>query len=324
VSWLTKLHHPFVPEEAIAVLVRPFLAPPPRFLTPPLTHQGALFTIPSSPPPTIANDASQSFEAASRVIRGAPAAEAVKHRAMGHYLSRRKTGQKAKDDKPASPPEDPVRFPPRYAACHILYDTGIPACIWLEDALSQLGVPTLVFSLFLLVPDADAAAQALLRAGYQRGELGLALRNITQFKTVLTPPQNGTQPQTAGAASPSFDMTPVILLPAKEWFHNLPESPRDMTDWFPTLPQLLTALIAKWLSLEEAELHLRLRIAVFVGYIYEYIDAVRAPDFVQQLPPKYSTFHLNQLQGTYMTDLGTFRCQQHYLCSIPETEKRPP
>lgn len=40
---------------------------------------------------------------------------------------------------------------PRFAACSVLYKAGIPVCIWLEDALAQLGVPTLVFDLFLLV-----------------------------------------------------------------------------------------------------------------------------------------------------------------------------
>jgi hypothetical protein len=139
----------------------------------------------------------------------------------------------------------------RFAACDVLARAGIPSCIWLEDALSNLGVPALVFEHFLLVSDTGLAARALMSAGYERQEPCLALRPISQFNNLFAP-------QKTGNHSPAMDSdrifevldvtrTSVILLPAKEWFYDLPESLECMTAWFPTLSQLLTALIAKWL-----------------------------------------------------------------------------
>lgn len=115
------------------------------------------------------------------------------------------------------------------------------------------------------------------------------------------------------------EQTSFILLTATEWFYNLLKKPEDMVDWFPPLPHLLSSLVAKWLDLDETELTLRLRIAVFLGYIYEYLDAVKSPGFERQLPEKYWVFHFDQLRGTNTADLGTFRCQQYYLGTTRST-----
>ncbi|KAK4151685.1 hypothetical protein C8A00DRAFT_16926 [Chaetomidium leptoderma] len=241
---------------------------------------------------------------------------------MGNCLSRRKavTEDGRDDGQELSSFEPELGIPPRFSACSILYRAGIPASVWLEDALAYHDVPTLVFDLFLLVPDVDAAARALVSAGYQRGELSLALSPIRQFDNLYIPLRTESQHATTDAESapqsPEIDETRVILLPAKEWFHELPAAPEDMVDWFPTLPQLLTALIAKWLSLEEGDRDLRLRIAVFLGYIYEYLDTVKVPRFEQQLPQQFRTFHSDQVQGINAADLGTFRCQEYYMRHI--------
>lgn len=91
---------------------------------------------------------------------------------MGNCLPRRKANVVAEDDRHGgqdlSPCEPESGIPPRFSACSILYSAGIPASIWLEDALAYHDVPTLVFELFLLVPDVDAAARVLMSAGYQR------------------------------------------------------------------------------------------------------------------------------------------------------------
>lgn len=201
----------------------------------------------------------------------------------------------------------------RYRACELLYKAGIPAAIWLEDALSYHGVPTVVFDLYLLVPDVDAAAQVLVRSGYKRGQLCLALSDIRQFDNLYTPPE---PPQTTSTTHDNHDSvtgTNVVLLPAKEWFYQLPNTAGAVTDWFPTLPQLFTALVQKWLSLERQEEDLRLRITVFIGYIYSYVGAVKAPGFELQLPRGIRVFHSDQLQNINAEYLDTFRCQQHYL-----------
>jgi hypothetical protein len=210
-----------------------------------------------------------------------------------------------------------AKLPLRYTACELLYNAGIPAAIWLEDALSYYGVPALVFDLFLLVPDVNAAAHVLVRSGYKRGQLSLALRDIPQFDNLYTPPQTTS---TTHEDHDSVAGANVVLLPAKEWFHQLPATAEAVTDWFPTLPQLLTALIRKWLSLEEQEEDLRLRVAIFLGYIYSYVDAVKAPGFELQLPREYRVFHSDQLQGINTGDLDMFRCQQHYLQSSMAAE----
>ncbi|KAL2169373.1 hypothetical protein VTG60DRAFT_6079 [Thermothelomyces hinnuleus] len=243
---------------------------------------------------------------------------------MGNRSSRRKAQERPETTLPegerpsldGNRDDSEAALPPHYAACELLYRGGMPAAVWLEDALSRHGVPTLVFDLFLLVPDVDAAAQVWISAGYRRGQLGLALRDIRQFENLYFPPRA----ITANKHEESIPDTGVILLPASEWFHELPATAQDMTDWFPTLPQLLTALIAKWLSLEEQESDLRLRIAVYLGYIYQYIDAVKAPGFEEQLPRDYRLFHADQLQGINTENLGKFHCQQHYLQSTKAAE----
>lgn len=154
----------------------------------------------------------------------------------------------------------------------------------------------MVFDLFLLVTDVDAAAQKLLDAGYQSRELPLALSTIPQFNNRFAPMQNSDCNIDADndEAREYLDptMTPVILLPAKDWFYDLPAKPEDVTDWFPTLAQLLVGLIARWSALDVEDWALRLRIAVFIGYIYEYVDAVKKPGFEKSLPQEYSTFTL--------------------------------
>jgi hypothetical protein len=175
----------------------------------------------------------------------------------------------------------------------------------------------MVFDLFLLVTDVDAAAQKLLDAGYQSRELPLALSTIPQFNNRFAPMQNSDCNIDADndEAREYLDptMTPVILLPAKDWFYDLPAKPEDVTDWFPALAQLLVGLIAKWLALDAEDWALRLRIAVFIGYIYEYVAAVKMPGFERSLPRKYWGFHFDQVQGINTADLGTARCQLHYL-----------
>ncbi|GAB0138948.1 hypothetical protein EsDP_00007167 [Epichloe bromicola] len=212
--------------------------------------------------------------------------------------------------------EAEVTFTARFAACDVLARAGIPSCIWLEDALSNLGVPTEVFELFLLVPDTGLAARALMSAGYERQEPSLALTPIPQFNNLFTPQETGNHSPAMDSdwtfEVPDAIRTSVILLPAKEWFYDLPESLECMTAWFPTLSQLLTALIAKWLNLYEKDWDLRLRVGIFIGYIYEYIETVREPGFEKQLPRGYWQFHFDQVQGIRTSDLGTFSCQEHY------------
>ena len=170
----------------------------------------------------------------------------------------------------------------------------------------------MVFELFLLVPDVDLAAQALIRAGYEKKELCLDYSRIPQFDNLFAPARTETQNPATDIASFDPANNSVILLPTQNWFYNLPARPEDIVDWFPTLPQLLTSLIAKWLDLGKQDWALRLHVAVHIGYIYGYIGAVKKPGFEQQLPQKYLQFHLDQVKGIRTADLGAFRCQEYY------------
>lgn len=55
---------------------------------------------------------------------------------------------------------------PRYKPCQVLFDNHIPHAVWFEDALVHYGVPTVVFDLYILVPDIDLAANLLAKAGW--------------------------------------------------------------------------------------------------------------------------------------------------------------
>ncbi|OAA62745.1 hypothetical protein SPI_04285 [Niveomyces insectorum RCEF 264] len=236
---------------------------------------------------------------------------------MGSNLSRSSKARRQRKAK--APPSMQSENVARYAACNTLHTAGIPVCIWLEDALGHLGVPTLAFELYLLVHDVAAATQILLESGYQRGKPSLAIESIPQFHNLFTLPRHEISGSPTSSEPDDSEQPSVILLPAAEWFYKLPERIENMADWFPTLPGIYSALVAKWLSLNEDEHALRLRIAVFIGYIYEYLDdTIRSPGFEQQLPAKYGQFHRDQLRGINTADLGTFKCQQHYLKNIEE------
>ncbi|KOC14145.1 hypothetical protein AFLA70_181g002231 [Aspergillus flavus AF70] len=54
---------------------------------------------------------------------------------------------------------------PRYKPCQVFSFHQVPHAIWFEDALVHYGVPTVVFDLYILVPDNDVAADLLAKAG---------------------------------------------------------------------------------------------------------------------------------------------------------------
>jgi hypothetical protein len=135
---------------------------------------------------------------------------------------------------------------------------------------------------------------------------------ISQFDNLFAPAQTETDHPAIDIASFSPAGASVILLPTQNWFYNLPARPEDIVDWFPTLPQLLTSLITKWLDLDKQDWFLRSHIAVHIGYIYGYIGAVKELGFEQQLPQKYLQFHFDQVKGIRTADLDSFRCQEYY------------
>lgn len=218
----------------------------------------------------------------------------------------------------------------RYRAYGILYCAGIPLCLWFEDALEHLGVPTETFCLYLLVPAAQLqkAADHLVNDGhYSKRQLPMALDRISHFENIYAPPvRESPVPPIPIVFSdgeryvPDPDdivdsyNPPVILLPAEAWFYELPHTAAEMLDCYPTLPQLLTSLILKWLALGDDEDALRLHVSVMIEYVYEYLEDVKKPGFESSLPETIRRFHSDMVHGRDPGELqmGIWSCQKYY------------
>jgi hypothetical protein len=119
---------------------------------------------------------------------------------------------------------------PRYDACTVLYDAGIPCLIWGEDALALYGVPTIILELFLLVHDPERAARSLEAAGYSRTKVNPRFEHIPQLS--IHAPRLAIPPK--GSNIKGGDLTEVdesntvgvVLLSAREWKYNLCRDPR--------------------------------------------------------------------------------------------------
>jgi len=146
---------------------------------------------------------------------------------------------------------------PRYQPCYMLCHNSIPCVVWCEDAIGHYGVPTVVFSLYLLVPNIEQAAEVLVRREWHledntQSKFGNAPLRSAHHR--LTPPIDVTQNKPArspgmGPPPPPSKKPPgpttTILLPASEWNFTFPSS---IQSFFPPLPELLDALIDKLLD----------------------------------------------------------------------------
>ncbi|KAI3393884.1 hypothetical protein diail_3527 [Diaporthe ilicicola] len=212
--------------------------------------------------------------------------------------------------------------PSRHRAYDILCSARIPSLIWGEDALEHLGVPTETFCLFLVVPDSlqTQASDHLMGAGYQKRQLPFALCDIPQFSNIYGPPAPDPS-QVVNEENPFLDPEdiidcihpPVILLPATEWFVSLPETYSGTRECYPTLPQIMTSLISKWLVLEEQDDRLLLRLAVLIEYIYDYLGVVKQPEFEKELPQSVRMFHTEMINNFEPGELGTISYQRRFL-----------
>jgi hypothetical protein len=224
-----------------------------------------------------------------------------------------------KPRKPADKGDGVSEAPnPRFAACSILHDAAIPYCIWGEDILSAYGVPTVVFDLFLLASDPEKAAAKLIEAGYTRKEPNARFSDIPQFSNRLGPATSSKGDRISVDNSLVFEshdpyMTEVVLLPAKEWFYDLPDrNVGDTAQWKPPLTKLLDSLMAKWFDLDDSDSGLRSHIAFFIVYIYHYVKEVKEPEFHKGLLKEHWQLHFDLAAGIAGDELDSSRCQQHY------------
>ncbi|KAL4965199.1 uncharacterized protein BDV14DRAFT_208818 [Aspergillus stella-maris] len=206
----------------------------------------------------------------------------------------------------------------RYDPCLLLEQNGIPYVVWFEDALHYYGVPTVVFSLCLLVLDMDIAADCL--------------QSLEWVADMQCAPRIGNaeveNPRILQLQSPSSD-TELVLLKASDWKFSLSadsilERPTvervlggegmesrssDKQLSFPRLPDLLNSLIESWLveaSIENPDLSIHL--AVQFSYLYEYVPTLKERSFAEQLKYEHHQFHYDVLAGM---DTGTIPFREH-------------
>lgn len=186
----------------------------------------------------------------------------------------------------------------RYEVCSLLQEHKIHCAIWFEDALGHYGVPTVVFDLYLLVPDIETTAEILQQHGWQtaprheRDEFGF-LEDTPMLKVPL---------RYFRMIPPDWDKEKeerTVLMPACTW--NITEEQLLQTatgpDRFtPALPMLLDSLIDAWLDAgAHKDERLLGHLGMQIGYIYGYVSQVKDPSFAEQLRPEHCQFHLDCL-----------------------------
>ena len=186
----------------------------------------------------------------------------------------------------------------RYTTCRALRDSGVPCVLWFEDAIGYYGVKTVVFDLYVLVPDIASAASALVKRGW------------TDVPPNDNPHFRGAQEQLRYLRVPIHESYVdarhlVVLLSAKDWKVQLPEvsSPRyhkplpsDRWPFVPLLPVLLDSLISKWMD-TTSSLGIRSHLNVQIGYLYGAVPILNDPSFIRYLRPENGQYHLDTLAG---------------------------
>lgn len=234
-----------------------------------------------------------------------------------------------KNDEPrqmAAPPKSPddslsdlsVMKNSRFLPCRILYEAGVPCVIWGEDALTAYDIPTIVFDLFLLVPDPESAARVLVSHGFKPTTPSARFYDIPQMSDNV--PRLAQIPASAVhdvAGPPKADdvnAPGVILLPAKYWRYKLPRTVEEVDNFIPPLSTLLNTLIDVWIDLPDDDVLLREHISTHIGYFYLYNQDIRKPDFENRLAVENRQVHFELLRGndSPYVSLTTKKCQEHH------------
>ena len=222
-------------------------------------------------------------------------------------------------------------FSTRYDACRVLEKYDIPCLIWGEDALSILGVPTIIFDLFLLVEDPEDAARYIIAHGFVRTKpnerfmetpgLSTLAPRLAAPLTPSTPPSPITQGREVensdkipASELPDADdeMNPgVVLLAANRWPHN--PLGWQQHRFVPYTAEMLNCLISTYLDATEDKF--RGYIAVHISYFYLYLQDVRNPGFEIDLLEENRQVHFDLLYSKELlrTLLSAKRVQDYHL-----------
>lgn len=195
----------------------------------------------------------------------------------------------------------------RYYPCSLLRDSEIPSVVWFEDALAYYGVKTIVFDLYLLVPDINTAAHVLIKNGWthvlqEHGRIGNA--TVDQIQCRLTPPHQDNEIEQSNIPSaPSHPpgLATTVLLSATDWNFDLEGYSKDSEESlsvkiYPPLAGLLDGLIDSVLdshSNESLEHHLALQIC----YLYSYAPELQKSMFAECLIYEHRQYHFDVLSG---------------------------
>lgn len=194
----------------------------------------------------------------------------------------------------------------RYEACRLLQQHEITCAIWFEDAIGHYGVPTVVFDLYLLVPDIDKAAELLRQEGWHAAprrdtdELYHFLKGSPALKGPL---------RYLRLVPPDWDEEMeerTVLMPADAWNFTAEQLAQTAAGPYPPLPALLDALIDGWLDTPSGKLESH--VGVQLAYVYRLVAQVKAESFAGQLKHEHCHFHYNCLVGG---------CDGTMPCTIP-------
>jgi hypothetical protein len=217
----------------------------------------------------------------------------------------------------------------RRLPCHILHDHNIPCVVWFEDAIAYYGVPTVLFDLYILVPDIETATQVLVQDGWnlvpqEKGRIGNADVDYPQRR--LTPPSQNSQKVGLSTPQPFTTRLPppppiasfpgpttTVLLPAADWYFSLAEVSANNTTTladtvFPPLTGLADALIDSLLDYSSGNVMLHSHLAVQITSLYGWAPMLKETAFAEKLAYEHRQYHLDVLFGM---DHGTYPFISH-------------
>lgn len=174
---------------------------------------------------------------------------------------------------------------PRYTACHVLRAANVPCVVFFEDADLHYGVPTMLFHLYLLVPEIEHAADILSQKGWfyledYKPNIGQKPVDIPQIRML----------HKGGPES-----VHVVLLPAAAYLYTF----RDMSEgFFPRLPDLVDALMQLLLTGDDK---MQFAIRVHLAYLYGHVPELKAAGMVEHLMPINRQAHLDLVAGGHLS-----------------------
>lgn len=205
----------------------------------------------------------------------------------------------------------------RHSPCHILLDHNIPCVVWFEDALAHYGVPTVLFDLYVLVPDIEVATQVLRRDGWnlvsqEKGKIGIA--DVDSPQRRLTPTsEDGHKAElpTLHPCTPKHPPPPdtsppgpttTVLLPAADWNFSLAglranDTKTLVNTIFPPLAGLVDALIDSLLDCPSDDSMLSSHLRVQIAYLYGSSPLLKEKSFAEQLLNEHRQYHLDVVSG---------------------------